>query len=230
MSSLTSCVITSGRNFERLVFNNKHPNTNPVTGQTLTPTPFHSTTQGFVGAAGRPLPNLGLDRELVRRHLNFQFAVSMDLFGSEQSTNAGNYFTSGLKGRWGETRRKDDHVLPVQTRYHLPLEIMYTAVPILMVLVLATISTTLRCSASEADRRCVSACRSRLSATCASPRLTIAIKCSGSNGLRRQPAVRKLSAVETLGRGLDAEHVGEHHRCTTAAVLPGQSHSRSARS
>ena len=36
-----------------------------VTGQTLTPTPFHSTTQGFVGAAGRPLPNLGLDRVYV---------------------------------------------------------------------------------------------------------------------------------------------------------------------
>ncbi|MGO1242428.1 MAG: cytochrome c oxidase subunit II, partial [Cellulosimicrobium funkei] len=33
-------------------------------------------------------------------------------------------------------KRKDDHQLPVQTRYHLPLEIMYTAVPILMVLVL----------------------------------------------------------------------------------------------
>ncbi len=33
-------------------------------------------------------------------------------------------------------KRKDDHVLPVQTRYHLPLEIMYTAVPIIMVLVL----------------------------------------------------------------------------------------------
>ncbi len=33
-------------------------------------------------------------------------------------------------------KRKDDHRLPVQTRYHLPLEIMYTAVPILMVLVL----------------------------------------------------------------------------------------------
>jgi benzoyl-CoA 2,3-epoxidase subunit B len=48
---------------------------------------------------------------VIQKYLNFQFAVSMDLFGSEQSTNAGNYFTSGLKGRWGETRRKDDHVL-----------------------------------------------------------------------------------------------------------------------
>jgi benzoyl-CoA 2,3-dioxygenase component B len=35
----------------------------------------------------------------------------MDLFGSEVSTNAANYFTNGLKGRWMETRRKDDHVL-----------------------------------------------------------------------------------------------------------------------
>ncbi|MCW2725111.1 MAG: boxB [Frankiales bacterium] len=53
---------------------------------------------------------------VIQKYLNFQFAVSMDLFGSEQSTNAGNYFTSGLKGRWGETRRKDDHVLLDQTR------------------------------------------------------------------------------------------------------------------
>src|SRR6185295_1766178 len=39
-----------------------------------------------------------------------------DLFGSEQSTNAGNYYTAGLKGRWMETRRRDDHVLIGATR------------------------------------------------------------------------------------------------------------------
>ena len=33
-------------------------------------------------------------------------------------------------------KRRDDHQLPVQTRYHMPLEIMYTAVPLIMVLVL----------------------------------------------------------------------------------------------
>lgn len=49
--------------------------------------------------------------QVIQKYLNFQFSVSMDLFGSEQSTNAGNYYTSGLKGRWQETRRKDDHVL-----------------------------------------------------------------------------------------------------------------------
>jgi benzoyl-CoA 2,3-epoxidase subunit B len=54
--------------------------------------------------------------EIIQRYLNFQFSVSMDLFGSEQSTNAGNYYSSGLKGRWQETRRDDDHVLLDATR------------------------------------------------------------------------------------------------------------------
>ena len=53
----------------------------------------------------------GIPLPVIQKYLNFQFAVSMDLFGSEQSTNAGTYFTTGLKGRWGEARRKDDHVL-----------------------------------------------------------------------------------------------------------------------
>ena len=58
----------------------------------------------------------GIPLAVIQKYLNFQFAVSMDLFGSEQSSNAGNYYTSGLKGRWGETRRKDDHVLLGQER------------------------------------------------------------------------------------------------------------------
>lgn len=33
-------------------------------------------------------------------------------------------------------KRKSDHQLPIQTRYHLPLELMYTAVPLIMVMVL----------------------------------------------------------------------------------------------
>ncbi|MFC3243838.1 benzoyl-CoA 2,3-epoxidase subunit BoxB [Gordonia humi] len=48
---------------------------------------------------------------VIQKYLNFQFSVSMDLFGSEQSTNAGNYYSEGIKGRWQETRRKDDHIL-----------------------------------------------------------------------------------------------------------------------
>ena len=53
----------------------------------------------------------GIPLDVIQKYLNFQYSVSMDLFGSEQSTNAGNYFSSGLKGRWQEKRRKDDHVL-----------------------------------------------------------------------------------------------------------------------
>jgi benzoyl-CoA 2,3-dioxygenase component B len=53
----------------------------------------------------------GIPLPVVQKYLNFHFSVSMDLFGSEVSTNAANYFTNGLKGRWMETRRKDDHVL-----------------------------------------------------------------------------------------------------------------------
>jgi benzoyl-CoA 2,3-dioxygenase component B len=37
--------------------------------------------------------------------------VSLDLFGGETSTNVANYYTAGLKGRWLEERRSDDHQL-----------------------------------------------------------------------------------------------------------------------
>ncbi|MCQ4080804.1 benzoyl-CoA 2,3-epoxidase subunit BoxB [Streptomyces sp. RB6PN25] len=53
----------------------------------------------------------GIPLPVIQKYLNFQYSVSMDLFGSERSTNAGNYYSSGLKGRWQETRRKDDHEL-----------------------------------------------------------------------------------------------------------------------
>jgi benzoyl-CoA 2,3-dioxygenase component B len=48
---------------------------------------------------------------VIQKYLNFHYSVSLDLFGSETSTNAGNYFSSGLKGRWSEERRTDDHQL-----------------------------------------------------------------------------------------------------------------------
>ncbi|MBO2450768.1 benzoyl-CoA 2,3-epoxidase subunit BoxB [Actinomadura barringtoniae] len=57
------------------------------------------------------LPFGGIPLALIQRYLNFHFSVSMDLFGSETSTNAANYFSGGVKGRWMERRRKDDHRL-----------------------------------------------------------------------------------------------------------------------
>ncbi len=52
-----------------------------------------------------------LDLALLQRYLNFHYSVSLDLFGSEISTNAANFYTLGLKGRFEETKKTDDHRL-----------------------------------------------------------------------------------------------------------------------
>ncbi len=53
----------------------------------------------------------GVNLDTLQRYINFHYSVSLDLFGSERSTNAANYFASGLKGRFGENAHDDDHVL-----------------------------------------------------------------------------------------------------------------------
>jgi benzoyl-CoA 2,3-dioxygenase component B len=53
----------------------------------------------------------GIPLDVIQKYINFHYAVSLDLFGSETSTNVANYFTAGLKGRWAEERRRDDHRL-----------------------------------------------------------------------------------------------------------------------
>ena len=59
--------LTNGRTFEKLVFNSKYPSTNPVTGETIVPTPFHDRSLGFDPslAANTPLPSLNLGRVYV---------------------------------------------------------------------------------------------------------------------------------------------------------------------
>ncbi|MGH9188389.1 MAG: benzoyl-CoA 2,3-epoxidase subunit BoxB [Acidimicrobiales bacterium] len=61
-------------------------------------------------------PYGGVDVATLQRYLNLHFSVSIDLFGAETSTNAANYFAAGLKGRFQEERRKDDHRLHGSTR------------------------------------------------------------------------------------------------------------------
>ena len=56
---------TTGRTFDNIVFNSKHQNINPVTGQNLAPTPFHSTGQGFSVSNGTPLPSVNLNRVFI---------------------------------------------------------------------------------------------------------------------------------------------------------------------
>ncbi|PWC37256.1 benzoyl-CoA 2,3-epoxidase subunit BoxB [Azospirillum sp. TSO22-1] len=53
----------------------------------------------------------GIDLATLQKYLNFHFSVSLDLFGQELSTNAANYYTLGLKGRFNEEKIADDHVL-----------------------------------------------------------------------------------------------------------------------
>jgi benzoyl-CoA 2,3-dioxygenase component B len=53
----------------------------------------------------------GIDLRTIQRYLNFHCSVSLDLFGSEISTNAANFYTAGLKGRFEETKKQDDHQL-----------------------------------------------------------------------------------------------------------------------
>ncbi len=56
---------TAGRTFERTSFNDKYTSKNPVTGEALTPTPFHDTAVGFTAPSGQALPYLGLSRVFV---------------------------------------------------------------------------------------------------------------------------------------------------------------------
>ena len=53
----------------------------------------------------------GIDLPTIQKYLNFHFSVSLDLFGSEISTNAANFYSMGLKGRFEETKIDDDHKL-----------------------------------------------------------------------------------------------------------------------
>ena len=43
--------------------------------------------------------------------MNLHYTLSLDLFGSEVSTNAANAFNAGIKGRYRETQIQDDHRL-----------------------------------------------------------------------------------------------------------------------
>lgn len=52
-----------------------------------------------------------IDLETIQKFVNFHYSVTLDLYGSEISSNAANYYTTGLKGRYEETKVEDDHKL-----------------------------------------------------------------------------------------------------------------------
>jgi len=56
-----------------------------------------------------------IDLPTIQRYLNFHFSVTIDLFGADESSNAATFYSSGLKGRFEEGKRMDDHVLKNDT-------------------------------------------------------------------------------------------------------------------
>ena len=56
-----------------------------------------------------------IDLPTIQRYINFHFSVTVDLFGADESSNAATFYSSGLKGRYEEGKRDDDHVLKGQT-------------------------------------------------------------------------------------------------------------------
>jgi benzoyl-CoA 2,3-dioxygenase component B len=60
-----------------------------------------------------------IDLDTIQRYLNFWYSSSLDLFGGEKSSNAADFFASGLKGRYREEEYPDH--LAVEGTYDLPV-------------------------------------------------------------------------------------------------------------
>src|SRR5207302_4480083 len=56
-----------------------------------------------------------IDLPTIQKKLNLHYSLSLDLFGSEVSTNAANVFNASLKGRYQESKIEDDHKLEHST-------------------------------------------------------------------------------------------------------------------
>jgi benzoyl-CoA 2,3-dioxygenase component B len=56
-----------------------------------------------------------IDIPTIQRYLNFHNSVTLDLFGADVSSNAATFFSTGLKGRYGESKLGDDHRLKDKT-------------------------------------------------------------------------------------------------------------------
>src|SRR6195256_882452 len=56
-----------------------------------------------------------IDLPTMKKKLNLHYTLSLDLFGSEVSTNAANAFNASVKGRFQETKIEDDHRLENST-------------------------------------------------------------------------------------------------------------------
>ena len=51
----------------------------------------------------------GIDLQTVQKYINFWFSSAVELFGGEVSSNAADFFSAGLKGRYKEREKYQDH-------------------------------------------------------------------------------------------------------------------------
>jgi benzoyl-CoA 2,3-dioxygenase component B len=56
-----------------------------------------------------------IDLPAIQKKMNLHYSLTLDLFGSEISSNAANFFRAGLKGRYQEAKLKGDHRLTNDT-------------------------------------------------------------------------------------------------------------------
>jgi len=53
----------------------------------------------------------GIDLQTIQKYINYWYSLSLDLFGSEVSSNAADFFASGLKGRFREDEQAEHTAL-----------------------------------------------------------------------------------------------------------------------
>jgi benzoyl-CoA 2,3-epoxidase subunit B len=62
----------------------------------------------------------GIPLDMIQRYLNLWFALSLDLFGGEVSSNAASFFADGLKGRYKEDGYEDHTALNQHYKMTMP--------------------------------------------------------------------------------------------------------------
>ena len=61
-----------------------------------------------------------IDLTTIQKYINFWFSSAVELFGGEVSSNAADYFATGIKGRHHERKKYDDHAA-LRDVYALPV-------------------------------------------------------------------------------------------------------------
>lgn len=67
----------------------------------------------------------GIPLDLIQRYINEWYTASLDLFGSEDSSNSATFFAAGLKGRWNEGKEgvyEDHKALTGSYRVEIPTD------------------------------------------------------------------------------------------------------------